>query len=204
MKSKKAGKRHPLLIYQRMLDRWFWPVLLVGIALIALWWAGTWYADFLKQSWVEILVLSAGIVAIFMAFFIILARRVAYVQTFPDHLRLITPFLRLNISYRRMRSVHSSNVSQLFPPDRAKGVEKNLLEPYYGKTVVVIDLNGYPMSPRALRLFLPKQLFVPKGVGFVLITPDWMALSTEIDSAIGTYRQAQQNKRSSPQRYRTY
>jgi hypothetical protein len=203
MKSKKAGKRHPLLLYQRSLDRFFWPVLLIGIALIALWWFGS-YAHFLNQIWLQILVIGAGIIAISMAFFITLARRVAYIQTYPDHLRLITPFLRVNISYRRIRSVHSSIIQQLFPPERAKGSEKGLLEPFYGKTIVVIELNGYPMSQRALQLFLPKQMFIPKSTGFVLITPDWMELSTEIDSAIGTYRQAQQSKRSGPQRYRTY
>jgi hypothetical protein len=203
MKSKKAGNRHPLLLYQRSMDRFFWPVLLIGIVLLVLWWVGG-YTSFLPQVWLEILVFSAGIIAILMAFFIILARRVTYVQTFPDHLRLITPFLRVNISYRRMRSVHSSTVQQLFPPDRAKGAEKNLLEPYYGKTIVVVELNGYPMSPNVLKLFMPKQMLIPKGTGFVLITPDWMALSTEIDTAIGNYRQAQQNKRGGPQRYRTY
>jgi hypothetical protein len=201
MRSRKPGRRHPLLVYQRFIDRQFWPVLLVGIALMVLWWFDS---NFLNSFVLEILVLSAGIIALSLAFFLILARRVTYVQAFPDHLRVITPYLRLKISYRRIRSVHSANVQQLFPIERAKGVEKSLLEPFYGKTVVVVDLAGYPMSPRLLRLFLPKQLFVPKGIGFILITPDWMALSTDIDSAIGSYRQAMQNKRSGPQRYRTY
>jgi hypothetical protein len=203
MKSKKAGNRHPLLVYQRSLDRFFWPVLLVGVALLALWWVGS-NGGYINQLWQDILVLGAGIFALFLAFFIFLARRVAYVQAFPDHLRLITPFLRLNISYRRIRSVHSAMVQQLFPPERAKGNEKSLLEPFYGQTIVVVELLGYPMSPRVLKLFLPRQMFNPKSAGFVLITPDWMALSTEIDSAIGTYRQAQQNKNRAPQRYRTY
>lgn len=197
----KTGHRHPLLIYQRFIDRLFWPVLLVGVALLVLWWFGS---EFLNSFVLEILVLSAGIIGVAMALFLMLARRVTYVQAFPDHLRIITPYLRLKISYRRIRSVHSANVQQLFPIERARGAEKSLLEPFYGKTIVVVDLAGYPMSPRVLRLFLPRQMFVPKGIGFVLITADWMSLSTEIDSAIGTYRQAQQNKRSGPQRYRTY
>jgi hypothetical protein len=203
MKSKKAGNRHPLLLYQRSMDRFFWPVLLIGVAMLVLWWFGG-YSGFLPQAWMEILIFSAGVIAILMAFFIILARRVTYVQTFPDHLRLITPFLRVNISYRRIRSVHSANVQQLFPPDKLKGTDKDLLEPFAGKTVVLLELAGYPISPNALKLFMPKQMFIPKGTGFVLITPDWMTLSTEIDTAIGNYRQVQQSKRSGPQRYRTY
>ena len=203
MRSKKAGKRHPLLLYQRAMDRYFWPVLIIGILMLVLWWFGG-ATSFLPQVWLEILIFSAGVIAILMALFIFFARRVTYVQTFPDHLRLITPFLRVNISYRRIRSVHSSNMQQLFPIERLKGSEKSLLEPFYGKTVVVLELAGYPVSPTMLKLFIPKQMLIRKGTGFVLITPDWMALSTEIDTAIGNYRQAMQNKRGGSQGRRTY
>lgn len=204
-RKKRIGKRHPLLLYQRFIGRLFWPTFLVGVALLALWWAGSWYNPSFLSPLVAMLVLGAGLMVMLTALFLLLAKRMTYVQTFPDHLRVITPFLRLKISYRRIRSVHSANIQQLFPPERAKSSERSLLEPFYGMTVVVIEVRGYPMSPNILRAFLPKQIFLPKskGIGFVLITPDWMDLSTEIDSSLGNWRQSQ-TRRSTPRSHRAY
>jgi len=109
----------------------------------------------------------------------------------------VTPFLRLNISFRRMRSAHPALLQQLFPPQSAKWAQRRFLEPFYGKTVLVIELKGYPLSPFLLRLFLPEQMFSTRSEGLVILTDDWMKFSTELDSMHGNWLQAQKNKTKS-------
>ena len=78
----------------------------------------------------------------------LLLRSSAYVQPFRDHLRLVTPFLRLNISYRRIRHTTTTAMATLFPPRSLRGLKRDILEPLFGRTAVVIDLNALPM-PRS-------------------------------------------------------
>jgi len=40
-----------------------------------------------------------------------------------------------------------------------------------------------------LRFFLGKTSLLPHGTGLVLMVPDWMTLSTELDSIYGNWRQ---------------
>jgi hypothetical protein len=106
-----------------------------------------------------------------------------------------TPFLRFRISFRRMRSVYPVLVQQLFPKEEAKWTERNFLEPFYGKTALVMELKGFPLNPVLLRLFLPAQMFSPRTTGFVIIVPDWMKLSTELDSFHGAWLQRESLRR---------
>ena len=76
----------------------------------------------------------------------------------------------------------------MFPPSEATWTERALLEPFYSKTAVVVELFNYPISPAILRLFLPPQMFHPQKIGLVFVVADWMALSTEIDSLFGDWQ----------------
>jgi hypothetical protein len=87
--------------------------------------------------------------------------------------------------------VHPTLVQQLFPPGESSWAQRSFLEPFYGKTAVVIELHGYPMSPALLKLFLPAQMFSPQFTGFVILVPDWMKMSTELDSFYGAWLQTQ-------------
>jgi len=112
-----------------------------------------------------------------------------YIQAHADHLRLVTPFLRLKISYQRIRGVRPTQLQKLFPPENSRSDERRALEPFYNLTVLLLRLTSYPINPRILRFFLPKHIFNPAGMGLVLIVDDWMTLSTEIDSYISLWRQ---------------
>lgn len=191
----KSGKRHPLLFYRRAMDRLWLATLFLGL-ILGIVWLWFWWSDVpLISSGNETWLLAGSVAALAFTVFAFFARRAAYVQPQRDHLRLVTPFLRMNISYRRIRSVHPAGFQQLFPPGKASWAQRSFLEPFYGRTAVVVDLTSYPMSPFLLRFFLAPQMFSPQSTGFVFLVPDWMEFSTELDSFRSMRAQPQSSKR---------
>ena len=198
MKARKAGKRHPLLIYKRMMNRLWGATFFLGLILLVVWGAIRIRKMAVLETEPTVWLLAGAAVCLAFGLFAFLARNMAYVQPRRDHLRLVTPFLRLNISYSRIRSTHPSSFYQLFPPQNASWGTRKFLEPFYGKTVVVVSLTGYPVNPTFLRLFLPAQMFSRQSKGFVLIVPDWMEFSTELESFRGNWLQAQKRGPKKP------
>ncbi|HEX2696880.1 MAG TPA: hypothetical protein VHM28_04180 [Anaerolineales bacterium] len=179
----KAGKRYPLLIYTRMIDRWRPMIFLIGLALIALAWVP--YSNpftRLTESlrWMIPAAVGAGCILISLIMWIM--RKSAYVQPFNDHLRLATPFLRLNISYRRIRRTTTASTAVLFPPKSLRGLRREIIGPLASLTAVIVEMNAMPMSMDALRFFLSPFFFKDKTPHLVLIVQNWMAFSTEIES----------------------
>ncbi len=198
MKQKNKGKRHPLLLYRRTMDRFILATLPLGVVMAAIQWPGL---GFLPDSHIysDILLLLATFIVLGMAFTGIIFRKFAYVQAKADHLRVATPLFALKVSYRRVMSVHPASLGKLFPPHEASWTERRFLEPYYGDTAVVIELSGYPLSKKFLRMFLGSNTFLPHRTGFVFLVPDWMGLSTEIDALHGKWRHQQSRAGTDPQ-----
>jgi hypothetical protein len=107
----------------------------------------------------------------------------------------VTPFLNLKVAYRRIRSIHPALLQQIFPKESARWAETSFLEPFYGKTAIIIEVRGFPMNPSLLRLFLPRYMFSPMTSGFVLMVPDWMKFSTELDTLRGNWLHNQKMSR---------
>jgi hypothetical protein len=194
MKARKTGSRHKLLLYVRVMDRLWGSTLALGLLLAAMlgytWWSGA----PLLYAQADFLLAAAALVALAFSLFAFIARRMAYVQPHSDHIRLVTPFLRTNISYRRVLSTHPSEFSQVYPPKSATWAQRRLLEPFYGKTAIVLELSSFPLPVPFLRLFLAPQMFYRRSLGLVLLVPDWMAFSTEIDSFLGAWQQLEKQK----------
>ena len=55
--------------------------------------------------------------------------------------------------------------------------------------MVLVELNGFPLSPHTMRLFLPKYIFAPGNKGLVLLVDDWMSLSHDLDHFSLEWRQ---------------
>jgi hypothetical protein len=108
-------------------------------------------------------------------------RYVAYVQVFPGYLRFVTPFLRFNISARRVHKTTTSEMGQLFPPASMSNWIKDIFAPLARETALVIELKGYPISPVILRMFLSRFFFKDKTPHLVILVKDWMKLSAELD-----------------------
>lgn len=188
----KGGRKYRLLLYRYILDRW-WPATLTLAIIIFLnvgaLWGAQWY--FIDPSENPLPVLSddggyimigAGCFALVITFLLWLARNGAYVQLFDTHLRIVTPFLRTNISYKRIHRTATSQVAALFPPSKQKGSAREIIEPLASETALVVYLTAYPLPRAALRLFLSPFFFFDKVPHFVLILDDWMSFSIELDS----------------------
>jgi hypothetical protein len=163
-------------------------MLMFGLVLAGVWIIAYVKMPFLDPAYDAILLIGAALV-LAIALVGTLVRQLAYVQATSNHIRFVTPLLQFKIPFQRIHTVRPTELSQIRPPQKAKAAERNLLEPYYGTTVVVIDLNAYPIKPNVLRFFLPDSMLLPKTPGFVLVVKDWMALSTEIDSFQGVWQQ---------------
>jgi len=187
MKTYQSGKRQTLLMYRRTVDRMFIATLLLGLLLLL----SSLYpllggVGFLSQSIQEVISVSAAVV-LTLSMFAFLARFRAYVQVNQNYLSLVTPLIRLNISFLRLRSAHPALIQQLFPANESGWARRSYLRPFYGKTAIVVDLKDYPLNPVLLRLFFTKEMFSPQNRGFVLLVPDWMRFSTELDTQHGKW-----------------
>jgi hypothetical protein len=180
---KRAGKRYPLLVYTRMLDRW-WPALfLIGAGTLALAWP--FYQDVyvrLTAPWRWMGLAGAGALVVVAALVMLAFRKSAYVQPLADHFRLATPFLRMNVSYRRIQRTTTANMAILFPPRNLHGLQKDIAEPLLRRTAVVIELNALPIPASTLRLFLSRFFFKDKTPHLVILVDNWMGFSTELES----------------------
>jgi hypothetical protein len=194
MKVRKSGDRHPLLLTRRTFDRVWRATLLLGLTLLAVWALPlireTAFFGFSSKA----LILVGAAVSLTLCVLAFLARYAAYTRAYSDHLRVVTPLLRFNISYRRMRSAYPVLFQQLFPATGASWSQRKFLGPLYGKTAVIVELKGYPIEPKVLKLFLPPQMLSPRSTGLVILVPDWMKFSTELDTLHGNWLQTQSKK----------
>ncbi len=176
----RGGRRYRLVVYAHMMNRWAPAIFTLGLALLGLAWAL--YSRHMEE-WRWRGMASVGGLAIFMSLLFLLMRRFAYVQLFKDYLRLATPFLRLNISYKRIRRAPPSNMGALFPRGSVSEWQADIIQPLAKMTAIVIELNALPMPRSFLRLFLSPLFFKDaRSPHLVILVDDWMRFSAELDS----------------------
>ena len=175
----KGGHRYPLIIYTHMLNRWYPAILTLGLFLLLLSY-GIYSWGFEQWRWLAIA--SVGGLNVFLGLLLLALRKSAYIQPLSDHLKLVTPFLRLNISYKRLRRTSSANMGALFPPKSVSKWQAEIIEPLARMTVIVLELNAFPMSQSSLKLFLSPLFFKDKTPHFVILVDDWMHFSSELES----------------------
>lgn len=178
----RGGRKHPLVIYRNIINRWWPETMILGVLLSALAWPI--YKSPLGQMeswrWIGMLALGAG--TIFFAFLLLAMRGMAYVQVVSGYVKLVTPFLRLNISHKRLRRSTTAEVRMLFPPEKMRGWKRDVIAPLGGRTAVVLELNGWPANPQLIRVFLSAFFFKDATPHFVILVDDWMRFSTELES----------------------
>ena len=178
----KAGRRYPLLIYTHMLNRWWPAVLTLSLAIFALAYGVSLSPEGKAEPFLISAVTGLGVVVLIVAIFLLTIRKSAYVQPFHNHLRLVTPFLRLNISYRRFRSSTTSEMQGLFPPTSLSGWRRGIIAPLATLPAIVINLNAHPLHPFLLKWFLSPFFFKDKTPHLVILVKDWMRFSSELES----------------------
>ena len=178
----RAGHKYPLIVYRHMVNRW-WPAMIaIGLGMFAL--AYSEYIQPISQfiSWRWQLFAAIGGLAIVIGIFFWIMRFFAYVQPYPTYLKLVTPFIRINISYKRIKKTTSTEMRYLFSLKSMSGWVQDIFSPLANNTAVVIELSGYPISPNLLRLFLSRFFFKDKTPYLVILVKDWMRFSSELES----------------------
>jgi hypothetical protein len=178
----RAGHRYPLIVYRHIVSRWWFALVFMGLVMFAL--AYSEYirplGRFLPYNWG--FYAAIGGLAIMIGIFFWSIRFFAYVQPYPNYLKLVTPFLRINISYKRIQKTTATEMRYLFPFKSMGFWTREMFSPLATKGALVIDLNGYPISPNLLRLFLHKFFFKDKTPHLVILVEDWMRFSSELES----------------------
>ena len=186
----KAGRRYHLVLYSHMLDRWWHATLALSVALFGVAWGVSFTPEGQAQPYLVNVTASLGGLAFIFTLFLFIIRKAAYVQPYPTYLRLVTPFLRLNISYKRFRGTTTSEMRALFPPSRLSGWRREIIAPLSSMTAIVINLSEYPVSPTLLRWFLSPFFFKDKTPHLVILVKDWLRFSSELDSMRLSSKQA--------------
>jgi len=179
--TRKRSTRFRLLIYERMWQRWAWTCMLIVPASVALWWfaprISIIYAPF------RTLALIPACVSLVILAYAYLARQLAWVQCRPNHLHIQTPLYPLVVSYSRIKGVRPKTFAQVFDPAGERTARRRWLHPYWGQTVLVVELSKYPFGKAWLRLWFSPYLLAPDVTGFVFLVKDWMALSRQLDES---------------------
>lgn len=192
---RKAGHRYPLLIYSRMINRWWPATLTLALGLFTLAWGLSRTVTGGEKAFAVNVATTLGGFVLVVTVFLFLIRNAAYVRPFNTYLRLATPFFRINISYRRIKGTSTSEMYALFPPKSVSGWRREIIEPLASKTALVIKLTAYPMSPMILRLFLSPFFFKDKTPHFVILVKDWMRFSSDLDSMRMSEKQGPRERR---------
>jgi hypothetical protein len=187
----KAGRRYHLVFYSHMLNRWWPATLALSIALFGAAWGVSFTPEGRAQPYLVDVTAGLGGLAFVFTLFLFIIRKAAYVQPFPTYLRLVTPFLRINISYKRFRGTTTSEMRILFPPTSLSGWRREIIAPLSSMTAIVINLNGYPVPRSFLRWFLSPFFFKDKTPHLVILVKDWLRFSSELDSMRFSNKQVQ-------------
>jgi hypothetical protein len=201
-----GGKRHRLILYTYILNRWWQAIMDVGVILLVLVAAIKWLPSYLPiftppqiADWVLWFTTGAGAFAILLGIFMVSIRKSAYVQPFEDHMRLATPFFRMDISYRRFSLVTNDDMDRLFPLDKYKGRKREFTRPLTKHTAVILELTGWPVPRVVLNQFLSPYFFPDKTPRLALLVPDWIRFSTELESFRGAWLHSLRHTTSTPQ-----
>jgi len=178
MKSTKTP-RFGLLPYQALAKRWFGPALWLIPAGILLWWAVPQVPQ-LEQRYPFLgLVISA--IGLLIVIYTVLARR-AHISCHRNNFVIHTPFYPIAFSYQRVEVVRPMEFKSIFPPEKEKNARRRLYGTIWGKTVIVINVKGFPLPRWWLRLWLHPYLLHPRELAMVLPVEDWMGLSRSVES----------------------
>ena len=199
----KSGKRHTLkLFYERFHAHRAW--FLVGSAIFF----GLYLVVFsvpIQLKEIESIVLNSAWILLVMgsvAFLIFLYRTVAsylpYVQCTERNLKIRTPFYPIVISYKRIVETRPNALFEIFKKDAVSRRQARFLEKFSGQTVVVVDMNSYPMSLRWMKFWMGDLMFTPDDRSLVLWVGDWMSLNRELSDYLDRWRARKTDKPQSP------
>jgi hypothetical protein len=180
-----ASKRYPLLLYREWIRPLALPLLAITVVMTALW---AFSLTGLLAEYTEAVVPTqrtllglAALISFLAWVFVLRLPRAAYVQCLPEYLLLQLGFLRLNISYSRVRTTRSVLHGQIHPPAAQPRSCRKLAKRMAGWQCVAVELTSYPMAFFLLRAQTHPFLFIGDQPGFLFAVKDWMGLDREVE-----------------------
>ncbi len=138
--------------------------------------------------------LVIGLVALLWIYYSILLRRTD-IFVGPSYLLLRGPLREVKISYGRIETITSTQMSQHFNLKQLKARERSLVKPVFAATCTFISLNSWPKSLQKRRtLWFPRLLFGVRREGLLLVSPNWLTLNRDIEEARRKWHDARRQK----------
>jgi len=198
MSKKRRLKRYRLSLYRLILRRQRLPAFLLGILLFLLgtltWFRWIAWPEPPLERWF----LGASLLSLLYWIFTLFAPALAYVQPRHDRIRLQTPFYRLNISFRRIRSTRPVDIAKAFPLETTPRGFRRSIRRFYGMTALGINLSSWPLPRWLLSLLLGRMMLAPDQPGIILITHDWIDLSKQVETMLGSWSDEQRLRLQHP------
>jgi len=192
-------KRYPLPLYERMLKRWvsatFWLAVFVTGFGAAAWFYAPQFSDFNIY-----LLLGAGAFAFLVTLILFLIRKAAYLQLYPEYLRIVTPFMRVKVNYKSIKRTNTAEMGNLFSMKKVRGMRREIVAPFIKHTAIVLNLSASPMASWILHSFLSYFFFIPKDKTphFILLVDNWLDFSTDLESSRSAAIQYRPPQQQSP------
>jgi hypothetical protein len=201
----RSGRRHRLVLYTYMLNRWWKLTLATGMFLLVLAMElevipiRFQYQYMMAPQWLVLLATATGGYAVILSLAFLLTRKSAYIQPYDTHLQLVTPIMRMNISYRRILQTSTVEMQHLFPIGNYRGQKQKLLRPLAAETAIVLEMRGWPLPRWVMGLFLSPLFFPGKSSRLAVLVPDWMDCSMDIESFRSSWTSTQIKPGTSPE-----
>jgi hypothetical protein len=182
-----SEKRYPLLLYAE----WMRPLRIPAFILMILF-SGLFAAavtGLLQKAGVtpvplaDVLLGIAAIVSAALWLMLVLLPRAAYVLCRPDFLLVRIGFLRLVVSYSRIRTARTVQHAQIHDPKTQPRSRRALAVRLAHLQCVALELTSYPMAFFLLRALTHPFLFLGREPGFLFAVRDWMGLGRDLDKA---------------------
>jgi hypothetical protein len=180
-----SNKRYPLLLYREWIRPLSLPLLAIAVVLAAVW-AFTLTGLLPEHMAASVpaqspLLGTAALAAFLLWLFVLRLPRAAYVQCLSEYFLLQLGFLRLIVSYSRVRTTRSVLHRQIHPPESQPRSRRTLARRMAGRQCVAVELTSYPMAFFLLRALTHPFLFLGEQPGFLFAVEDWMGLDREVE-----------------------
>lgn len=184
-------KKHKLLIFEVMSKRFRGILLMLAVILFAFVVYDIFF-EVLGDFWIFLWLVWLGIVGLWI-YYAVLVRRSGLI-IHKNFFVLQGPLKKVKFSYGRIETITSTQISNHYKLEDLKSRERGLVKPYYGNTVVFVELRSYPKSLRKRERWFPRSLFGTRRRGLLLPVGDWMKLSRELDSARQAWHRTKSGK----------
>jgi hypothetical protein len=195
-KSRRAVKRHRLLVYHRLGQRLRtlpFLIVLASAVLFALAWMrhqnilDCCNQELLARMWDNRLMLYLMIGASVLLYLFSLAISwTSFVEARPKVLHVRAGLIPVNISYGRIQQIRLGSLGLHHPAENQKGGDRAIVEEFEGLTCTVIDLKSLPkpFTRKGLQRVWHKFMFTNNGSSLLFVVKDAMVLNQQIDAYI--------------------